>query len=111
MKPVRGAMTAVLATLLAAGPIVGPAAADVVCRPNTLGTVSCPAAEPRPMARPPGPAPTQALDRVRRRTAQPEGEEFIPARRTNRLGGTVLREGGPTVGNCRPDTLGNLRCR
>ncbi|HRO10539.1 hypothetical protein [Amaricoccus sp.] len=90
--------------------VASPAEAEVVCRPNTLGTVSCPAAEPRPLARP-GPAPTQALDRVRAREKQPEGETFIPARRTNRLGGTVLREGGGPAGTCRPDTLGNLHCR
>jgi hypothetical protein len=105
-------MAAALAAMLAAG---APAGADVVCRPNTLGTVSCPAAPPRPMARPPGavlaPSPSQALDRVRQRTQQPEGEDFVPARRTNRLGGTVRREGGASAGTCRADTLGNLHCR
>jgi hypothetical protein len=105
---------AMLGALLAAV-AAAPAAADVVCRPNTFGTVGCPAAEPRPLPRPSGavlvPAPTQALDRVRRRTAQPKGEEFVPARRTGKLGGTVIREGGASAGNCRADTLGNLHCR
>ena len=104
---VTAALGAVLGLTLA-GPSAG---ADVVCRPNTLGTVSCPAAPPRPVARPPGPAPVQALDRVRARGKQPQGEEFVPARRTNKLGGTVLREGGGAAGNCRADTLGNLHCR
>jgi hypothetical protein len=63
------------------------------------------------VARPPGPGPTQALDRVRARTKQSEGEEFVPARRTNRLGGTVDRKGGASAGTCRADTLGNLHCR
>ena len=71
--------------LLALAPLA-PAAADVVCRPNTLGTVSCPAPGPRPMARPIGKS-VQALDRVRERSEVPAGTEFIPARRTDRLGG------------------------
>jgi hypothetical protein len=109
---VRWAAAVVLGAMLAAGAPVG---ADVVCRPNALGTVSCPAAEPRPAprprAQPPGTPPTQALDRVRARGERPEGEAFVPARRTNRLGGAVRREGGASAGVCRADTLGNLRCR
>ena len=73
------------AFLLALAPLA-PAAADVVCRPNALGTVSCPAPGPRPMARPVGKS-VQALDRVRERSEVPAGTEFIPARRTDRLGG------------------------
>ena len=109
-EEVRWSLVAVFGAMLAAG---APGGADVVCRPNTLGTMSCPAEEPRPMARPPlpGRGPTQALDRVRQRTEQPEGEKFVPARRTNRLGGTVRREGGGSAGTCRADTLGNLHCR
>ena len=86
-----------------------PAAAEVVCRPNTLGTVSCPAASPRPMPRPLFGEPVQALDRVRARGQEAEGTEFIPARRTNRLGGIAADGGGADY--CRADTLGNLHCR
>ena len=92
--------------LLALAPLA-PAAADVVCRPNALGTVSCPAPGPRPMARPIGKS-VQALDRVRERSEVPAGTEFIPARRTDRLGG-ISTKGGANY--CRADTLGNLHCR
>ena len=96
-----------------------PAVADeVVCRADALGSVRCPAAPPAPvfgpMPRPGGlpqaREPVQGLDRVRARTRQPQGESFVPARRTRTLGGTVLREGGG-ASSCRPDTLGNLYCR
>ncbi len=83
-------------------------AADVVCRPNTLGSVSCPAA--RPLPRPPARASVQALDRVLAEGQEPKGPQFIPARRTNRLGGITIEQGG-SAGRCRPDTLGNLNCR
>jgi hypothetical protein len=86
-----------------------PAPADTVCRPNVLGTVSCPIA--RPMPRPPFRHPVGALDRVR---AEPEvkdpGPVFIPARRTNILGTTLIDE-GVDANLCRPDVLGNLHCR
>jgi len=85
-----------------------PAAAADVCRANTLGTVNCPA--PPPKARPIYRAPVQALDRVRARDRQPETETFIPAYRTNRLGGIVI-DGGGAAGRCRADVLGNLHCR
>jgi hypothetical protein len=101
----RWAVVALIGLTLAAGPV----GAEVVCRPNSLGSVSCPDGEPRPMARPGGPS-VQALDRVRDRMREPADEDFIPARRTNRLGGTVRREGG-WAGICRADTLGNLHCR
>ena len=101
----RWAMAALIGMTLAATP----GGAEVVCRPNALGTVRCPDGEPRPMARPGGPS-VQALDRVRARTREPVDEEFIPARRTDRLGGAVRREGGG-AGICRADTLGNLHCR
>jgi hypothetical protein len=99
--------SAMLAAALAAAPA---AEAEVVCRPNTLGTVNCPATGVRPLPRPPY-RPVQAIDRVR---AKPEvgapAPDFVPAYRTNRLGTTLLDDGaGRTV--CRPDTLGNLNCR
>jgi hypothetical protein len=87
---------------------MGPAAAQVVCRPHQLGTVSCPAG-PRPAPRPDFDAPVQALERV---GEAPEGEPergFIPARRTRGLGG--VRPEGDVIGPCRPDRLGNLHCR
>jgi hypothetical protein len=111
-KAYRERLGRAVAALFAAGLAAMPAAGEeVACRPNALGTVNCPAAEPRPMARPPGSASTQALDRVRARTKQPQGEAFVPARRTGNLGGSVLREGGASGEVCRADTLGNLRCR
>jgi hypothetical protein len=53
--------------------------------------------------------PVQALDRVRARGQEPEATEFIPARRTDRLGGITIDGGGADF--CRADTLGNLHCR
>jgi hypothetical protein len=98
----------IAAAFLLALALQAPAAADVVCRPNTLGTVSCPAPGPRPMPRPVGKS-VQALDQVRERSEVPPGTEFIPARRTDRLGGITTTKGGANY--CRPDTLGNLHCR
>jgi hypothetical protein len=95
-------------TLVAAA---APASAQTTCRPNNLGTVSCPVAPPKP--RPFLEADTQAIDRVRR-AAKPASAApvFVPARRTNRLGGaTQLAPGDPPVSNCRADRLGNLQCR
>lgn len=99
----------VLAAVSIAFAAAMPAVAEVVCRPNTLGAVSCPAASPRPMPRPLFGEPVQALDGVRERGREPEGTEFIPARRTDRLGGIVTDGGGADY--CRADTLGNLHCR
>jgi hypothetical protein len=85
-----------------------PAAAQAVCRPNQLGTVSCPAG-PRPAPRPEFDAPVQALERVREAPEGPPERGFIPARRTRGLGG--VRPESDVVGPCRPDRLGNLHCR
>ena len=85
-----------------------PAAAGTVCRPNQLGTVSCPAG-PRPAPRPSFDEPVQALERVREAPAAEPERGFIPARRTRTLGG--IRPGKDVVGPCRPDRLGNLHCR
>ena len=104
----RWTALALIGALMGMSPAT-PGAAEIVCRPNALGTVSCPDDGPRPMARPGGP-PVQGIDRVRARTPKPPGEEFIPARRTDHLGGIVRRKGG-AAGPCREDTLGNLHCR
>ena len=89
-----------------------PAAAQTaVCRPNQLGSVACPGPQ-RPVPRPIYRKPVQALDRLR---AKPEVKDpypaFIPSRETRRLGGATVTDQplGPSL--CRPDTLGNLRCR
>ena len=90
-----------------------PAAAQVVCRPNQLGTVSCPAG-PRPAPRPPfDKPPVQALDRVREAPAAEPERGFIPARRTRGLGGVRPRRGTSAVHRDRagPTGLGNLHCR
>ena len=101
-------MLLIAAALLAAG--AAAAAAQGVCRPDKLGTVTCPVPPPRP--RPPYLADTQAIDRVRRRTpAQSDLPVFIPSWRTNRLGTTPLTGGETGIGGpCRADTLGNLIC-
>jgi hypothetical protein len=91
--------------------VAAPVAAQTTCRPNNLGTVSCPVGPPKP--RPVLEADTQALDRVRREPGVvSKAPVFVPARRTNRLGGaTELAPGDPPVSYCRPDRLGNLQCR
>ncbi len=94
------AMVALLAVL--------PTAAQAVCRPNQLGTVSCPAG-PRPAPRPSFDEPVQALERVREAPAGQPERGFIPARRTRGLGG--VRPESDVIGPCRPDRLGNLHCR
>ncbi len=100
-----------LATAFLVGFGLEPAAAEVVCRPDHLGTVSCPDVTLRPKPRPIYRRPVQALERVR---AEPEARDpspgFVPARKTRALGGTLLLENGLT-GPCRPDMLGNLNCR
>jgi hypothetical protein len=103
---------ALLLVLLA--PLPSPAAERAVCRPNALGAVSCPGDNLRPMPRPAYQSRVQALDRVRAgaqaREQQRGGERFVPSRETRRLGGTTVLPRG-TSGPCRPDALGNLRCR
>lgn len=88
------------------------AAAELtVCRPDALGSVSCPGDGPRPKPRPIYRAPVQALDRVEgRAAARQTPETFVPSRETRRLGGTMMLERGLS-GPCRPDALGNLNCR
>lgn len=89
----------------------GPAAAELMCRPDALGTVSCPGDGPRPMPRPIYRQPVQALDRVGAKAdARREPDRFVPSRETRRLGGTMLLKEGLS-GPCRPDMLGNLNCR
>jgi hypothetical protein len=87
------------------------AADTMTCRPNALGTVSCPDDGARPKPRPIYRAPVQALDRVEQKAAtKNRPDTFIPSRETRRLGGTLMLERGLT-GPCRKDTLGNLNCR
>ena len=108
----KGMARSVRASILMAGLLAAtsPAAAQTVCRPNALGTVTCPAPppEPRPILR----ANTQALDRVRRSAAAAEqAPGLIPAWRSNRLGITPTAPGEiDGASHCRADSLGNLRC-
>lgn len=84
-------------------------AEDVACRPNALGSVGCPALL-RPKPRPPLlELEAQGLDRLLPPPEARPGQVFVPARETDRLGGTTILDGGTTV--CRPDALGNLNCR
>lgn len=92
-------------------PLPSAAAETMTCRPNTLGTVSCPAERARPKPRPAFRPPVQALERVERKAAaKSRPDTFVPARETRRLGGTMTLPSGLS-GPCRPDTLGNLNCR
>ena len=102
----RGGLTlAMVAVLLAAGP----GFAGTVCRPDQLGTVSCPVVV-RPAPRPPfDKPPVQALDRIREARPRAQPETFVPARRTRGLGGDLPDL--DAVGPCRTDQLGNLHCR
>jgi hypothetical protein len=105
MKP-RFVPLAVSALLLAASP----AAADLVCHPNQLGSQTC-AGTVRPVPRPVIRSDVQALERVTdRHPDPPTGTRFIPAGKRNQLGTTIFESSGP-IGTCQPDMLGNLRCR
>lgn len=99
---------ALAALSIAALAAVLPAPAQAVCRPNQLGTVSCPAG-PRPAPRPEFDEPVQALERVREAPEGAPERGFIPARRTRGLGG--VRPESDVIGPCRADRLGNLHCR
>lgn len=84
-----------------------------VCRGTALGSTVCVEAVPRPEPRPVEFDARRGLDAVR---AKPDPDlgppEIVPPRRTNSFGQTRI---GPdargTGGPCRPDALGNLRCR
>lgn len=92
-------------------PLPAASADTMTCRPNVLGSVSCPDWGDRPKPRPIYRKPVQALDRVERKAAAREqAGRFVPARKTDRLGGTMILERGLS-GPCRRDTLGNLNCR
>lgn len=90
-----------------------PVAAQDVCRPNALGSVSClgPAVPPPP---PRDAGDNRGIDAVLD-LPPPErvSRTLIPARRTNSFGETLLDpgEGGPLGGPCSRGTLGHLRCR
>lgn len=101
-------VAAVLVGLALSG---APATGEVVCRPDTLKTTVCQGAGPRPEPRPPNRKPARGLEQVLDRPAVGETSPgFIPARRTEGLGGMVI-DGGTGPGLCRPDALGNLNCR
>jgi hypothetical protein len=100
-------LAAMVVLLLAPAPETS---AQAVCRPNELGSVRCPVG--RPMPRPLYQPDTQAIDRVRRRPdPETKTQTFVPARRTNRLGETLLDPDDGPVSLCQPDRLGHLRCR
>jgi len=101
----------VLAAAIAVG-MAGPAAvANTVCRPTELDTLRCTGPAVRPEPRPIYRSDVQALDRVRQAgEANAPDERFVPARETDRLGGSTITD-RPVGGPCRPDRLGNLYCR
>lgn len=104
-----GMPRAVLALCLLLLAPLAAGAADSVCRPDALGTVSCPDG-PRPKPRPVYQSRVQALERVMDKAAARESRDtFVPSRETRTLGGTILNRG--LVGPCRADMLGNLNCR
>jgi hypothetical protein len=86
-------------------------AADTVCRPNNLGAVVCTGPTARPAPRQIIRSDVQALERVpSRKEAGEPATEFVPAYRRGSLSSTTIETDRP-VDLCRPDTLGNLRCR
>ena len=105
--PIPWRMALIGAALVAATP----SAARTVCRPDSLGSVVCREAAPRPMPRPVYRSAVQGLDRVQERPRPSDSErEFIPARRTRGLG-SILPDAPAGPGLCRADALGNLSCR
>ena len=104
-------MTRALALVLACALALPAAGADTACRGTTLGSQRCSGGPLRPEPRPVIRADTHALDRVRDKPEQAaDPTTFVPAVRRKRLGTTIIDAPGP-IGTCRPDTLGNLRCR
>jgi hypothetical protein len=99
-----------------------PVAAQVVCRPNALGTSICMGAPPAaPIGSIQRSPPLQRIERGRVVVGPAGGPTLAPARRTDALGTTILEPGdlpprrsspvmAPTA-TCRPDALGNLICR
>ena len=102
---------ATLAVALAL-PLAAPA--QTACRTDALGATICDQPSgPRPRPRPLFDDGTRGLDRVQQ--LPPAGSQapaLIPGWRTNAFGRTLLGPGeaGP-AGRCRPDALGNTRCR
>lgn len=99
-----------LVLLLLLAPALPAGAADTACQATTLGGQRCSGGPLRPKPRPAIRSDTQALERVRDRYEEPDSTVFVPAVRRKRLGTTIIDAPGP-IGTCRPDTLGNLRCR
>jgi hypothetical protein len=100
----------VLAAAIAIGLSGASAPAATVCRPTELGTTRCTGPAVRPQPRRIHESDARGLDQVLR-AADPDDDRprLVPARETNRLGITLTDE--PVLGPCRPDQLGNLRCR
>jgi hypothetical protein len=101
-------MAAVGAATLLLFAVLGADGAAQVCRPNALGTISCPVE--RPKQRPPE-GHVRGLDEViddARGDVRDPG--FIPGRRTNSFGQTNPGAGGAVSPRCRTDNLGNVRC-
>lgn len=100
--------TAVIATLLVFFAAASGSAATV-CRSDALGTTWCSGPTARPLPRPSIIHPVQALDVVAPKPAVAPDPGFVPARERSALGNVITNRSLP--GFCRPDTLGNLRCR
>lgn len=108
-------LVAAAAMLLAVVLALPPAArAQTACRTDALGATICDAPRvPRPRPRPLFDDGTRGLDRVQERPpAGGQAPALIPGWRTNAFGRTLLGPGeAPAAGRCRPDALGNTRCR
>ncbi len=91
------------------------AGAIEVCRPNTLGQITC-AGRPTHGLDPIEPFTPRKSGVARVQTppgATPAAPGFAPAQRTNAFGDTLPQPGEvppPKPRTCRADTLGNLRC-
>lgn len=94
-------------TALLAPPL---AAEQMVCRTNALGATICSGVlrpEPRRQIR----SDVQALERVQERPDAGEPDtRFVPSYRRGSLSTTTIETDRP-IDLCRPDSLGNLRCR
>ena len=99
----------ILAAWILSAVAPAPDAAAQVCRPNALGTISCPVE--RPKQRPLVEAEPRGLDRVLGRTRGDAPDSgFIPSRKTNSFGQTDPGAGGAASPRCRTDSLGATRC-
>jgi hypothetical protein len=104
-------MTRLAALALALALAAPQVQADTVCRPNSLGSESCTGPATRPLPRPDRiRIEVQALDRmIRPPDAGQPPQVFVPSARRSVLGSTLADQ--PGLNLCRPNALGNLRCR